>query len=86
MIDPKDASNVIYHAVMQPDFYRDPSGWTMPSGRPQASWLRHVEAYLRDGYGGPGVWLGDGPTEAEGVPLQGGSGVALLRRMPPYLT
>ena len=22
------------------------SGWTMPRGRPQASWLRQVEAYL----------------------------------------
>ena len=27
---------------------RDPSGWTMPRGRPQASWLRQVGSYLRD--------------------------------------
>ena len=27
---------------------RDPRGWTMPRGRPQASWLRQVEAYLKD--------------------------------------
>ena len=27
---------------------RDPSGWTMPRGRPQASWLRQVGAYLKD--------------------------------------
>ena len=27
--------------------------------------------------------LGDGQTEAEGVPSQGGRGDALLRRMPP---
>ena len=27
---------------------RVPSGWTMPRGRPQASWLRQVESYLRD--------------------------------------
>ena len=26
---------------------RVPSGWTMPRGRPQASWLRQVESYLR---------------------------------------
>ena len=34
----------------------------------------------------PGVCLGDGQTEAEGVPSQGGRGDALLRRMLPYLT
>ena len=38
------------------------------------------------GHGGPGVCLGDGQTEAEGVPSQGGRGDALLRRMPSYLT
>ena len=38
------------------------------------------------GHGGPGVCLGDGQTEAEGVPSQGGRGDALLRRMPRYLT
>ena len=38
------------------------------------------------GHGGPGACLGDGQTEAEGVPSQGGGGDALLRRMPPYLT
>ena len=40
---------------------------------------------LSEGYGrgGPGVCLGDGQKEAKGVPSQG---VALLRRMPPYLT
>ena len=27
---------------------RDPSGWTMPRGRPQSSWLRQVESYLSD--------------------------------------
>ena len=43
---------------------------------------------LSEGYGhdGPGVCLGDGQTEDEGVPSQGGRGGALLRRMPPYLT
>ena len=29
---------------------------------------------------------GDGQTEAEGVPSQGGRSDVLLRRMPPYLT
>ena len=40
---------------------------------------------LSEGYwhGGPGVCLGDGQTEAEGVPSQDGRGDALLRRMPP---
>ena len=41
------------------------------------------EAY---GHSGPGVGLGDGQTEAEGVPSQGGRGGVLLRRMPSYLT
>ena len=27
---------------------RDPSGWSMPRGRPHASWLRQVESYLKD--------------------------------------
>ena len=38
------------------------------------------------GHGGPGVCLGDGKTEDEGVPSQCGRGDALLERMPPYLT
>ena len=38
------------------------------------------------GHGGPGVCLGDGQTEAEGVPSQGGRGDALLWRMPTHLT
>ena len=37
------------------------------------------------GPGGPGVCLGDGQTEAEGVPSKGGRGDALFRRMSPYL-
>ena len=43
---------------------------------------------LSEGYGhdGPGVCLGDGQMEAEGVPSQGGRVDQLLRRMPPYLT
>ena len=48
-----------------------------------------VRSYaLFEGYGhyGPGVCLGDGQTEAEGVPSQGGRGDVLLRCIPPYLT
>ena len=43
---------------------------------------------LSEGYDhdGPGVCLGDGQTEAEGVPTQGGRGDALLWRMLPYRT
>ena len=26
----------------------DPRGWSMPRGRPHASWLRQVESYLKD--------------------------------------
>ena len=54
----------------------------MPRRHPQASYLRQTEAYLKD----TGACLGDGQTEAEGVPSQGGRGDALLQRMPPYLT
>ena len=65
----------------------------------RSKWLDHAEGastrfmvasggVLSEGYGhgGPGVCLGDGETEAEGVPSQGGRGDALLRRMSPYLT
>ena len=41
---------------------------------------------LSDGHGGPGVCVGDGQTEAEGVPSHDGRGDVLLRRMPPYVT
>ena len=61
---------------------RDPSGSTM------LGFMFASGGVLSDGYGhgGPGVCLGDGQTEDEGVPSQGGRGDALLRRMPPYLT
>ena len=41
------------------------------------------EAY---GHDGPDICLGDGQTEAERVPSDGGRGGTLLRRMVPYLT
>ena len=47
-----------------------------------------IDGVLFEGYGhgGPDVCLGDGQTEAEGVPSQGVRGDALLRRMSPHLT
>ena len=47
----------------------------MPESHPHASWLRQVESYLKDWSEGPRVCLGDGQTEAEGVPSQCGGGV-----------
>ena len=35
----------------------------MPRGRPQASWLRQVESYLKDTGMADLAWLGDGQTE-----------------------
>ena len=37
--------------------YRDPSGWTIPRGRPHASFGGLSEGY---GHDGPGICLGDG--------------------------
>ena len=58
-------------------FCRDPRRWTMPRSGGVLS--------EGDGHSGPGVCLGDGQTEAEGIPSQDGRGDALLRRMSPYL-
>ena len=59
----------------------------MPRGRPQASYMRQVKSFLKDlGMAGLPVCLGDGQTETEGEPSQGGRGDALLRRMPRHLT
>ena len=64
-------------------FCPDPSGCTMPRGLLQVSGASG--GVLSGGFehGGPGVYLDDGQTEAEGVPSQVGRGDALLRRMPP---
>ena len=61
----------------------------------RSEWLDHAEVastrfmvasggVLTEGYGhgGPGICLGDGQTEDEGVPSQGGRGDALLRYVP----
>ena len=52
---------------------------------PQSAPNVRAPGVLSEGYGhgGPGVCLGDGQTEAEGVPSQDGRGDAVLRRMPP---
>ena len=63
-------------------FLLEIQGLNHAEGRP---WLRLVESYL-NGHGGLDVCLGDGKTEAGGIPSQGGRGDAVLRRMPPYLT
>ena len=43
-------------------FCRDPRGWSMPKGRPKASWLHQVESYLRNtgmaAWRLPGRWPG----------------------------
>ena len=40
--------------------------------------VRYKVLSERYGHGGPGACLGDGQTEDEGVPTQGGRGDALL--------
>ena len=52
--------------------------WAMPRGRPHVPWLRQVVLSDGHGHGGPGVCLGDGQTEAEWEPSQGGRGDALV--------
>ena len=64
---------------------------------PRSEWLDHAERASTSsrvasggpiwgyGYHGLGDCLGDGQTEAEGVPSQGWYSNALLRRMPSYL-
>ena len=65
---------------------RDPEEWILQRCRPRAVCSRQVESYLRDLDMKGRVCVGDGQTEAEGVPSQDGGGDALLWRMSPYLT
>ena len=72
---------------------RDPRGRTMPREGTIALWLRQVESHLNDMRMADvchaqtsAVCRGDGQTEAEGVPSQGGRSDALIRRKTPYLT
>ena len=59
----------------------------MPRG-PPARFVVTSGEDLSEGFehGGPGVCLGDGQTETQEVPSQGGRGDALLRCLPSYLT
>ena len=61
--------------------------WSMPR-IPHAGFVFASGRMLSEGYGRdrPAVCLGDGQTEAEVVPSQGGRGDALIRRTYPYLT
>ena len=56
--------STIPHANIKISPNESPRGWTIPSGRPQAS--LSSGGGLSEGYGhdGPGVCLGDGQTEA----------------------
>ena len=65
---------------------RESCEWRRPMGRPCASWLQQVDQYLKEMGDGPGICLGDGQTEAPGVPAESGRRDALLWRMLPYLT
>ena len=65
-------------------YCRNPRDCTMSKSRPHVFWLCQVMSYLRNEgiAGSASTWA----TEVEGIPSQGGRGVVLFRRMPPYLT
>ena len=47
-------------------------------GRPRASWLQQVDRHLKEMGMGAGICLGDGQTEAPGVPAESRRSDALL--------
>ena len=47
---------------------------------------QQVDQHLKERLMGPGICLGDGQSEALGVPAESGHSDTLLRRMLPYLT
>ena len=57
-------AEVLTHRILS---CRDPRGWSMPRGRPHASWLRQVESYLKDAawraWRLPGRWPDGGLSE-----------------------
>ena len=65
---------------------RESREWKRPKSRPRALWLQQVDRYLKEMGMGPGICLGDGQTEAPGVPVESGHSDVLLWRMLPYLT
>ena len=65
---------------------REPREWRWPIGRPHASWLQQVDQHLKKmGMGQASICLGDGQTEALGVPAESECSDVLLRRMLSYL-
>ena len=64
-------------------FFLSRSEWQVHEGAPTRFMVASGGGLSEGGeHGGPGVCLGDGQTEVEGVPSQGGRGDALLRRIP----
>ena len=78
----------VFHPFLETTPYLSRSKWLGHAEGASTRFMVASGGVLSKGYGddGPGVCLGDGQTEAEGVPSQGGRGDALLPRMPPYLT
>ena len=78
------------HAEVASTGFMDASGGVLPEGYGHGAWRlpgRWPGGGLSEDTGMAGlVCLGDGQTEAEGVPSQNGRGDALLRRMPLYMT
>ena len=79
---------IVFNAAIEIGFYFPDAIFVGPCRGASTGFMIASGGVLSEGYGhgGPGVCLGDGQMEAEGVPSQGGRGDALLRRMPPYLT
>ena len=65
---------------------REPHEWRRLMGQPRASWLQQIDRHLNEMGMGQASALGDGQTEAPGVPAESGRSNALLRRMLPFLT
>jgi hypothetical protein len=62
---------------------REPAGRTRPVGHPYDTWLHQMDRHFAGVGDGPCGGMEDGRQETEGVPLGGGCGNALLRRMLP---
>ena len=48
MILEGSAHRILFAEIRVQNPMQDPSGWTIPRGRPQVSWLCQAESYLRD--------------------------------------
>ena len=69
-------------------FFLVENGGAVPCRAASSGFMVASDGVPFEGYGdgGSGVCVGDGQTDDEGVPSQGGRGDALFRRMAPYLT